>query len=81
VLDEKQAIAKAKAVFPEGDIKWVIDYRDSYLFLIYDQDPLEGDQDPFYIVNKDTGVMRDFSILEDGDINEITRLVQAKKGG
>ena len=34
--------------------------------------------DPFYSVNINTGEFRDFSILTDGDIGEITNLFNSK---
>jgi hypothetical protein len=65
---------------PNGNIKAFIDYQDLFIFQVFTDDDLEGQFDPFFSVNKETGDFRDFSILTDGDTQEIAKLfLQAGK--
>lgn len=41
-------------------------YRNFYIFQINGPDPLEGNLDPFYSVDKETGAFSDFSIADGG---------------
>ena len=41
-------------------------YGDFFIFQINGPDPLEGDLDPFFSVNKTTGKFSDFSIVDGG---------------
>lgn len=73
MLSEQEATAIVRDAFPGSRIEPPIDYRGVYLFMVFnDDDPLEGDQDPFFSVEQSTGELRDFSIITDGDPNEIT---------
>lgn len=85
MLSELEATEIVKEALPDRHIQTSIDYRGVYLFLVLGTDPLEGDQDPFFSVHKQTRELRDFSIMTDGDPNEITEKFLAKqrkdKGG
>lgn len=41
-------------------------YGNLFIFLIHGPDPLEGDLDPFFSVDKTTGKFSDFSIVDGG---------------
>jgi len=71
-LDQAAAIVKKE--FPEGKIQKYIDYKGKFIFQIFTEDPLEGELDPFYSVDQNTGEFSDFSILTDGNTAEITSL-------
>lgn len=74
MLSETEAYEIVRSVFPDSSIISPVVYRGSYLFQVIGNDPLEGDQDPFFSVNTQTGELRDFSILTDGDPKEIEKL-------
>lgn len=78
LLAEKDALIIVKRAFPQAEIKSPISYQGLYIFQIFTADPDEGFYDPFYSVNQKTGELRDFSIITDGDINEITALFLKK---
>jgi hypothetical protein len=71
MLSELEASGIIKAVFPNSRIEKPIEYRGVFLFQVFGDDPLEGDQDPFFSVNQKTGELRDFSVITDGDPKEI----------
>lgn len=80
LLAENDARIIVKRAFPKADIKPPISYRGLYLFQVFTDDPEEGEFDPFFSVNQQTGELRDFSVITDGDINEITDLFLKKQG-
>jgi hypothetical protein len=71
MLSELEASGLIKSTFPNSRIEKPIFYRGLFVFQVFGDDPLEGDQDPFYSVDQKTGELRDFSILTDGDPKEI----------
>lgn len=79
MLNKEQAIMIARKHIPEGRIEGIVDYEGVYILQIFSPDPLEGDWDPFYSVNKDTGEFSDYSVLTDGNINEIFHLFSIAK--
>ena len=79
MLNEKQAAAIIAKKIPKGTIQNVIDYRGLFIFQVFIEDPFEEDMDPFYSVNKQTGEFKEFSIITDGDITEVTALFMAAK--
>lgn len=80
MLSELEATAIVRKEFPDSRIEPPINYRGVYLFMVFnDDDPLEGDQDPFFSVDHMTGELRDFSIITDGNPREITDLFLAKQ--
>lgn len=74
----QKAINIVKKNIPNGKIDASIRYRDLYLFKVFIDNGFEKEMDPFYSVNINTGEFRDFSILTDGDIREITNLFNSK---
>ena len=74
----QKAINIVKKNIPNGKIDASIRYRDLYLFKVFIDNGFEKDMDPFYSVNINSGEFRDFSILTDGDIGEITNLFNSK---
>lgn len=74
----QKAINIVKKNIPNGKIDASIRYRDLYLFKVFIDNGFENEMDPFYSVNINTGEFRDFSILTDGDIGEITNLFNSK---
>ena len=76
MLDETKARAIARQASPKSTITLMTaSYKNLYIYrIIRTDDPLEGDQDPFFSVNKTTGEFRDFSILTDISIDEVRRL-------
>lgn len=74
MLSEADAIILIKREFIGADIRPPIKYRNIYIFQVFTSDPDEGGFDPFFSVNQETGELRDFSVVADGDINEITKL-------
>lgn len=80
MLSLEEATKKLLKVFPNGKIKASIEYRDLFVFQMFVFRPLETEWDPFYSVNKITGELRDFSVIEDGNIGEINALFMKAKG-
>jgi hypothetical protein len=76
MLSSADATKIVRREFPEGKIQAWIVYKDLYLFKIFSKDPGEEELDPFYSVDKDTGEFRDFSIIADGNINEVLDLFE-----
>lgn len=74
MLSFTQAIDVIKSNIPDGSIQSAIEYNGLYVFMVFDSDELEGQMDPFYSVDIQTGEFRDFSIITDGDISEINNL-------
>lgn len=76
-----EAISIAKKAIPGARIEGVVEYKGLYLLQIFEDRPGEEDMDPYYSVNRSTGEFRDFSIITDGDPNEIAALfIKAKRG-
>lgn len=81
MLNLVQATRIVKKTFPKGKIQSSIEYENLYIFQVFLPLPGEEEMDPFFSVNKETGAIKDFSILTDGDTTEITRLfLKAQKG-
>lgn len=74
MLSANEATRVVKEYMPTGDIQKRIEYEGLYLFQIFTDRPGEEELDPFYSVNKETGEFRDFSIITDGNTEEILRL-------
>lgn len=74
MISLEQAKIIVKENLPTGNIQRQIEYRGLYLFQVFTTEPGEEEMDPFYSVDMKTGEFRDFSIITDGDIVEITDL-------
>lgn len=82
MLNKADAITIAKNAILDGRIEAVVEYKDLYLLQIFEDRPGEEDMDPYYSIDRNTGEFRDFSIITDGDPNEIAALfIQAKGDG
>lgn len=77
MLSLNQAKKIVEKNLPKSDIQAAIQYKNEYIFRVFMSDDLEGQMDPFYSVDVRTGKFRDFSILTDGDISEITELFES----
>lgn len=51
---------------PGSKFKRAVEHGDHFVFHINGPDPVEGNLDPFYSVNKTTGEFSDFDISEGG---------------
>ncbi len=74
MLSLDKATGIVKETFPLGTINSNVDYKNLYIFQVFNPFPGEEGMDPFFSVNKETGEIRDFSIITEGDITEITKL-------
>lgn len=74
MLNVKQAKEKMSEKLPDLTVVDGILYGRVFLFRTTSKDPVEGDFDPFFSVDVQTGEVRDFSVLTDGNIVEITDL-------
>lgn len=79
MLDRKDALAIAKKEFPDGNIKLIVDYKNLYLLQIFSSRPGEEEFDPYYSIDKKTGLFQEFSVLTDGETHEILSLFQKEK--
>lgn len=79
MLDVKEAIKIVNKNIPTGKIQSYIVYKNVYLFQVFTNVPGESEFDPFYSVDKETGEFRDFSIITDGNISEISTLFEKAK--
>lgn len=74
MLNDAQALMEIKKALPEIPVKAWSKYRNLYIFRVEWPSPIEKDYDPFFSVNSDTGEVRDFSVLTDGNVSEIAEL-------
>ena len=74
MLTPDEAISLLKNVFKGSTIGLYVEYGDLYIVQVFRNLPGEGDYDPFYSVNKTTGMIMDYSIITDGDTQELNRL-------
>lgn len=79
MLSIKQAVNTVNKNIPDGNIDSMIVYNGLYVFKVFTDDELEGQMDPFYSVDMETGEFRDFSIITDGNISEIVKLFNESK--
>ena len=77
MLTSKQATQIVEGFLPGWKIQSYVEYKDLYLFKVFNDDPYEGEMDPFFSVNKKTGEFLDFSIFTDGDMSELEPLFAA----
>jgi len=73
-----EATELLKKAYPERDrIVPPVVYQGNYLFQAYDDsDELEGMMDPYFTVNRETGDVSEFSIITDGNMEEIAALYE-----
>lgn len=66
MLSKEEASAKLLELLPQRTIEKVVEFGDLYIIQAFHPDPQEGQYDPFFSVNKETGEARDFSWITDG---------------
>jgi hypothetical protein len=77
MLSEQEALAKVKAFMPGAVPEKIVTYNNLYLVLApRPNDPVEGDWDPYFSVDMETGVARDYSLFQDGKAREIASLFE-----
>lgn len=76
MLSEQEAIAALKKLNPERVPKRIIRYKGLYIILAPGPDPMEGNFDPFFSVDMETGAVREYSIFQDGKAREIGELFE-----
>lgn len=81
MIDIVEAEGIVRQTFPEATIPSFISYKDVFVFMVFFSDPDEGILDPFYSVDKTTGEVAEFSVLTDGDFDEIQDLFIIAQGG
>lgn len=74
MLNEFDAQTILAKTYPDATLKTWTRYKDLYLMRVEHPLPGEEDWDPFFSVHSQTGEVREFSILNDGDISEIKAL-------
>lgn len=66
-MTEAEALKIAmKYMAPGSEFKKSAEFGNLFIFMIIGPDPMEGDLDPFYSVDKSTGRFSDFSLGEGG---------------
>lgn len=73
-LNKSQATQLIKLALPTGTVRKVIRYGDLYVFQVFRTDPAEEQMDPFYSVDMNTGNVKEFSVITDGNIRDIMKL-------
>ena len=81
MIDFVEAERIIKQEFPEATIPSFISYGNVFVFIVFFSDPDEGIFDPFYSVDKTTGEVSEFSVLTDGDFDDIQNLFIIAQGG
>lgn len=77
MLSKQEALAKLKKFEPIATPEKIIVFNGLYLILApVKDDPIEGNFDPFYSVDMETGAVRDYSLFQDGKAKEIDLLFQ-----
>lgn len=74
MLTESQAQIQVEKALPGIKVKAWTRYQDLYLIRVEYPSEEEKDWDPFFSVDILTGEVYEFSVLTDGDINEIAAL-------
>lgn len=80
MLSVEEATTIMQQALPQGTIASKIDYNDLYVFQVFLNEVGEEGYDPFFSVNKETGEVRDFSIITDGNTKEIVELFLRAQG-
>lgn len=76
MLSEREAIGKLKMLMPDRTPLKIITWNDLYLIQAPSSDPIEGEWDPYFSVDMNTGETRDYSIYQDGKAREIASLFE-----
>lgn len=81
MLNVEEASKVVLDFIPGGKIQTYVEYKDLYVFLVHNNNVGEEFMDPFYSVNKLSGELSDFSILTDGDGDDVVSLFVSKQKG
>lgn len=76
MLDLTQAQNVIKKNVSGAKIQKSVLYGDLYIFQVFCDRPFEEEMDPFYSVNKNTGVFEEYSLLTDA-VPEVIKLFDA----
>ena len=76
-LDEAKAVVNKN--LPGGAIQSSVDYNGLYLFMVFRLAPEESEMDPFFSVDKKTGAFKEFSVITDGNTDELLGLFEKAK--
>ncbi len=76
MVSSKEAIRIVKKYFRKGKIQKYIEYKEWYIFVIFSNDPYEGEMDAIYSVNKNTGEFRDFNYLDGEVFSDIMEMLE-----
>lgn len=79
MLGEDEARAALESGIAPVEIVASARYRDLYLFRVLFPSPDEANFDPFFSVDVETGEVSDFSVMQDGDIDEIAAAFAANQ--
>jgi len=79
MLSVSDAIKIVKLNLPNCAIKKYIIYKDMFVFLVYTNDKIEGEYDPFYSVNRTTSKFEGFALFAPGVFNEVMDLFDNAK--
>lgn len=79
MLNEAEARAVLQKALPDHKVEDGVRYREVYLFRTKHPHEDEADYDPFFSVNVNTGVVQDFDVMNDGDIEEIAAVFEEAK--
>lgn len=63
MLSVKEAKTIIKNNIPNGNIKSCVLYKNLYVFIVYTDDEIEGEMDPFYSVDSDNGKFNGFPMM------------------
>lgn len=75
LIEAKQLLQKQLS---NGDVQKGILYNGLYVFRVFNPvDPVEGESDPFFSVDPNTGKLAEFSILTDANIVDFTNAFTA----
>ena len=81
MLTDTQATAALQAELPGLEIAAHALYNNLHLFRVVFPSESEGDFDPFFSVDSDTGEVQEFSVLTDGDISEVVAAFASQTPG
>lgn len=79
MLSIQQATDVLRKGIPVTSVEAVITYGDLYIFRVIRDEPGEEEMDPFFSINRETGELRDFSIITDGNAEITALFMKAKK--
>ncbi len=79
MLSETQAKSIVAKLYPEVEIVDCFRYEGIYLVRIEQSDPEEANYDPFFSVDPNSGTVKEFSVITDGDPLAIARAFENRR--